>query len=282
VHLEPLEFQSRGVRRILMLSISLIYFLFSATIDRVFGWRPLQKPIVVTYHSIHADEVSLFERQMDELSRQAEVVFPDASNTPRNAVAITFDDAFQNVFERALPVLKRHGMPSTIFVPTGYLGASPGWIKPHHNPQRASGCVATLEELKSLDPSLVRLGSHTVTHPRLAALNDDSLRDELRESRRTLENITGCPIDLLSLPYGSWNPKVIQAARAEGYDYVFANVPIVREGSRPTRVVGRIDVSPRDWPWEFRLKIRGGYEWMALAVPAKRELLRVFGRVEEA
>jgi peptidoglycan/xylan/chitin deacetylase (PgdA/CDA1 family) len=265
-----------------MFSISLIYFLSSETIGRVLGWRRPQKPVVLTYHSIHADEVGLFARQMDELRQQAKVVFADASNVPSNAVAITFDDAFQNILDRALPVLKQHGMPSTIFVPTGYLGTAPGWINPRRNSQRASGRVASSQELKSLNPGLVKIGSHTVSHARLAALSGDTLREELRESKRTLESIAGCRIGLLSLPYGSWNSKVMEMAGAEGYDHVFANVPIVREGSRATRFVGRIDVSPRDWPWEFRLKLRGAYQWMALAGPAKHELLKMVGKAQKA
>jgi len=282
MNLEGFGYRPRRFRRIVMLSISLVYFFVSATIQRLLGSRRLQAPVVLTYHAIHADETKLFERQMNDLRRRAEVVFPDTPAAPPNAVVITFDDALQSVLERALPILRSRGMPSTIFVPTGYLGAEPGWIDPRRNPQRVTGRVASVLELKDLDPALVRLGSHTVTHPRLAALDAKTLRAELRDSKAALEGIAGRGVRLLSLPYGSWSPAVIDAAGAEGYDCVFANVPVARNDSPGTKFIGRIDVSPRDWPWEFRLKIRGAYEWMSMAVPAKRELRRMFRSVQEA
>jgi hypothetical protein len=50
----------------------------------------------------------------------------------------------------------------------------------------------------------------------------------------------------------------------------------VLAGSRDrTLLLGRISVSPRDWPLEFRLKVRGAYNWMAVAVPVKRAILHL-------
>jgi hypothetical protein len=39
---------------------------------------------------------------------------------PARPVLITFDDAYRNFAERAWPILKRHQVPVTLFVPTGY------------------------------------------------------------------------------------------------------------------------------------------------------------------
>jgi peptidoglycan/xylan/chitin deacetylase (PgdA/CDA1 family) len=142
------------------------------------------------------------------------------------------------------------------------------------------GPVASAEALKALDPRRVRLGSHSVSHPRLAELDDIRLQTELTASKSTLERITGTRVALLALPYGSCSPRVIAAAERAGYERIFANVPIVR--AIDSLLAGRVDVSPRDWPLEFRMKALGAYEWMALAVPAKREMLRVFGRPQAA
>jgi hypothetical protein len=45
---------------------------------------------------------------------------------------------------------------------------------------------------------------------------------------------------------------------------------------------GRVNVTLHDWRVEFLLKIHGGYGWMAMAVPAKREVLKLVGRIQEA
>jgi peptidoglycan/xylan/chitin deacetylase (PgdA/CDA1 family) len=47
---------------------------------------------------------------------------------PRPSVALTFDDAYLNNLEYAIPVLRKFGCPCTIFVPVGYIDTdTPFW-----------------------------------------------------------------------------------------------------------------------------------------------------------
>jgi peptidoglycan/xylan/chitin deacetylase (PgdA/CDA1 family) len=169
--------------------------------------------------------------------------------------------------------MARLGIPSTLFVPTGYLASPPGWIPVLHQQLASSGLVASADAVAATNRSLVRVGSHTVTHPNLVSQPADALHAELTSSKQVLERITGSPVRMLSFPYGSFNTGVLAAAGAVGYDRVFANVPVFA-GARPgAQLLGRINVSPRDWRLEFQLKVRGAYNWMALAVPVKRALV---------
>src|SRR4051812_50056800 len=56
--------------------------------------------------------------------------FHEAVTAPRwtKTMAVTFDDGYRSVRERAWPVLQRLGIPATVFVPTALVG----WPGPLH------------------------------------------------------------------------------------------------------------------------------------------------------
>jgi peptidoglycan/xylan/chitin deacetylase (PgdA/CDA1 family) len=189
-------------------------------------------------------------------------------------LAVTFDDGFQNVFEHALPVLAKHRIPATCFVPSGYIGREAGWMAKSTGAPYKLEQLASAEVLAAADCRLITIGSHSVSHHPLATLPETSLNRELVDSKETLERITSRRVSILSFPYGSFSTKVLEAAGAAGYTQVFANVPMrPTVGSIPV-LIGRITVSPHDWPLEFKLKVRGAYDWLVLGIPAKRALKR--------
>jgi peptidoglycan/xylan/chitin deacetylase (PgdA/CDA1 family) len=81
---------------------------------------------VLTYHLI--EDPAGFEEQVDYLARRYPVVsahevlaaFEGRSVLSAGAIMITFDDAYRNFGEVAWPVLKRRGLPVTLFVPTAF------------------------------------------------------------------------------------------------------------------------------------------------------------------
>lgn len=95
--------------------------------------------LILTYHSVidHPTVFDLwthislhrFEEHMQFLKQSARVIslteMADAIQRqclPTHAVAITFDDGFANNYTRAFPVLRRLGLPATIFLSTGFIG----------------------------------------------------------------------------------------------------------------------------------------------------------------
>ena len=229
------------------------------------GERPVPR-VVLTYHAVTAADRPGFERQMRALKRMVIPVFADEPECAgRSTVAVTFDDAFQCVFDEALPILARYEIPATVFVPTGSLGREASWMTAGSGTTRVVG----REQLGAVDRRRVRLGSHTVTHPRLGEIERSQVQAELADSRRCLEQLGGEPVTMLALPYGSSSPHVMTIAAATGYARVFANIPVAATGD--ALLVGRVDASPNDWALEFRLKIQGAYQWLALAIRAKRQ-----------
>ncbi len=98
---------------------------------------------VLAYHAVGtnpsgSDPLGLFvpldrfEWQMSFLARHARVVpaaklFDPAFKPVRRTVVLTFDDAHRSVATHAAPILRRHGLTATLFVPTASVGGRNTW-----------------------------------------------------------------------------------------------------------------------------------------------------------
>src|SRR5689334_22278391 len=86
--------------------------------------------VVFYYHSVPVSDRPKFARQMDMLVRYAT---PIAAGTKkpldpgRRYAAVTFDDAFENIFRSAMPELEARGIPATVFAVSGSLGGHASW-----------------------------------------------------------------------------------------------------------------------------------------------------------
>ena len=74
----------------------------------------------------------------------------------------------------------------------------------------------TWSELEQLDPALITIGSHTLSHPILPTIDDATLERELADSRRMLEQRLGRTVDLFCYPNGAQDDRV-HAAVARHY-----------------------------------------------------------------
>jgi peptidoglycan/xylan/chitin deacetylase (PgdA/CDA1 family) len=174
-----------------------------------------------------------FERVLQLLRAEALVVPLGQVLKHRGAVALTFDDGFQDNFTVALPLLRRYGMPATVFVPVDVVGAST-LLPPHryYFARRHGGEFAeatdTLARRAAVDKFLARvpvpalgtqlylsrkqvrglveagieIGAHTRSHPWLAAWPEAEQRREIVDGKQALEEITGRPVTSFAYPYG--------------------------------------------------------------------------------
>ncbi len=77
----------------------------------------------------------------------------------------------------------------------------------------------TPEQVSALYNRGHEVASHTVTHPMLLQLNEDSLQDELYNSREKLGKWTGDEISGLCYPNGDFDDRVELFAERAGYRY---------------------------------------------------------------
>lgn len=174
---------------------------------------------VLAYHLVGAGSDSpvdlppeRFRRQMEELAEGGRVVDLDEAaralergDLPGDAVALTFDDAYRNFYDKALPILRELALPATLFVPIQFVdGAGPGPIEAARD---LPAC--TWEQLGELAAgSEVRIGSHGWTHRDLRRLGPDELARELADSRRTLEERAGARVGGFCYPRALWNRRL--------------------------------------------------------------------------
>lgn len=265
-----------NLKRFAKLCLSSVYYLLHKLIDRVLSAidsAPRQRLVVLYYHSVPDDKRAAFARQMDILARRASVVSADwhgKSRTERPPVAITFDDAFKSVVDNALPELAKRGFPCTIFAPSGALGRCPDWS------MEGSGdrdeVVVGADCLRQLRGPLVSIGSHSVSHPRLAHMPLERAREEILNSRVELAEILGAPVTLFAFPYGDHDAATLEVCREAGYQHAFTISPEPIDVDDQTFERGRVSVDPGDGRTEFLLKMSGAYAWMPLASVIKRRL----------
>jgi len=140
----------------------------------------------------------------------------------RPGVWITFDDAYESVYEHAFGVLARRGIPFHLFVVSAYAGRDNAW---EIGLGRAPHRHASWEQIAEMVRAGATVGSHTAAHADLTRLGPDRLRDELVRSKETIEDRLGVAVRTLSYPYGRYNGAVCRAARAAGYDAAFSLYP---------------------------------------------------------
>jgi len=137
-------------------------------------------------------------------------------------VWLTFDDAYEDVYRYAFPILRRRGIPFHLFVVSGYAGRDNTWEIGFGRPAHRH---ATWEQLAEMVRGGATVGSHTETHADLTRALPCTLRNELVRSRETIEEMLGCAVRTLSYPFGRSDRRVRLAAAAAGYDAAFSLYP---------------------------------------------------------
>lgn len=125
---------------------------------------------------------------------------------PEKSVVLTFDDGYLDNYTNVFPILKEFNMKATIFVISTYLdGVS----------------YMTPNQIKEMSDYGIDIESHTVTHKRLSELSYEEQLKELKDSKETIEKITGKPIIAIAYPEGKFNEDTKKATIEAGYSMGF-------------------------------------------------------------
>lgn len=134
---------------------------------------------------------------------------------PKRAVVITFDDGYESMYRHAFPLLRKYGMPATLFIYTDFVGA-----------RDALDWSELAEMWRS---GLIDIQAHSKTHRNLterAAHEGDAayrqrVETELRQPRAVIERAlgtAGVKVRYFAYPYGDANLPVIEAMQRLDYE----------------------------------------------------------------
>ena len=159
---------------------------------------------------------------------------------PGLPVVLTFDDGFTDFADAALPVLRAHGFDATLFVPTGYVGSTAGFLRDCGEERRP---VLSWSQLRDVAAEGVEVASHSHTHPQLDRVPAAVARYELRRSKCLLEDNLGREVAGFGYPFGYWNRAARAAVAAAGFRYGCAVAELVTVPGDDIRTLPRMTVN---------------------------------------
>ena len=189
----------------------------------------MRAPLVLMYHSVADPEQDpnllrvspeRFDQQLAWLHRQGlrgvsvkELSRASERGAASGLVGITFDDGYRDFLTSALPMLERYGFTATLFAVAGLVGGVNVW-------DGGQGwSLLDRDELLEVKGRGIEIGSHGMTHVRLAGLDHGTLRREVRDSRELLSELLGGAVHGFCYPYGSLDDRAMRAVREAGYAY---------------------------------------------------------------
>jgi peptidoglycan/xylan/chitin deacetylase (PgdA/CDA1 family) len=235
---------------------------------------------ILLYHKVSRDREDGLTISCESLDRQLAYIrssgytpisFSDLKESlagraalPANPVIVTFDDGYLNTYELAYPLLANHGVKATIFLTTGFIGASAGW-------DGANEPLMSWHNARELakDP-LIEFGMHSHRHQNYQRYSAAQIEDDLSDCLRALEE-NACPFTrVFAYPYGGMprDPAANRAMRDffRRHEIFFA-----------ARIGSRINPLPPRDPYELkRTAIRGTDSLRAFQTKLRKGRIKLF------
>lgn len=174
----------------------------------------------------------------------------------RNSFHLSFDDGMKSVTEHALPVLREHGVPAIMFVPTTVVSTSKGEFSEIRRVLAGASAdaeIVTWADLERARADGFDIGSHTRTHALLTdgQKSESVIEDEILGSKLDLERRLGIECRYISWPYGRLQDVgdgALDVVRRAGYKACFgAFRGHIEPGITSAYRVPRHHFEP-DWP----------------------------------
>lgn len=176
-------------------------------------------------------------------------------------ILITFDDGYEDNLLWAVPLLKEYGYQGLVFVATNFVGKETADLWAGADTP-GFGRFLTWNQIRQLRQEGMAIGSHTCSHSLLTKMSPSEIRQELRDSRRTLSSRLDEDIRFFAYPVGDFDSDVEKEVTAAGYSAAFTTVPGTNAPGTPITALRRTEVSASDSFFVFKMKILGALDWL--------------------
>lgn len=172
------------------------------------------EPLAIAKQEGHAPltvDSGIFAQQMQYLAdrgyttiqlKDLAAYFDTGKSLPKKAIILTFDDAYSDFHDYAVPILSAHGFVSDLFVPTGLM-ENPGYL--------------TWAQIGEDSGKGVSIDHHTWSHANIAQVNDEFFHRELDIATQQLIDHGYGPVKIFAYPYGTHNGRDITELSKRGF-----------------------------------------------------------------
>jgi peptidoglycan/xylan/chitin deacetylase (PgdA/CDA1 family) len=145
---------------------------------------------------------------------QVEDAWYRGGTLPDKPIVLSFDDGYRPQFTFALPQLRKHGWAGVLNL-------------------KAEGSDLYESNVKAMIAAGWELAAHTIHHLDLTELGAEELEEEVAGSREILRREYHVPVKNFCYPAGRFDPTVIEAVEAAGYEGATTEIPGYAEQSKP-------------------------------------------------
>ena len=228
----------------------------------------MHRPIpVLMYHNISKEKnyqdvhVKAFYNQMKLMKKMGYNAVNlnkiNSKNYQKNFV-ITFDDAYQNIHNYVMPILKELDYTATCFFVSNYINQFNYWDINNKNFKKIP--LMTDAQLNDWKDNDFEIGSHSLDHSNLNNLNENELIAQLSDSKKIFKDKFNIDVESFSYPYGKYNKNVIQLVKKYYRFAVTTKRSRFKFNKFDLLEIPRIPIKPDTNIFKFYIKIKTIYE----------------------
>ncbi|REC43905.1 polysaccharide deacetylase family protein [Chryseobacterium sp. 5_R23647] len=179
-------------------------------LKRILGLSKKESIRILMYHQVLPQSIAYkndlivtvenLDEQLIYIKNNFKTIFfkdLETSKSVKNKIILTFDDGYYNNLQYLMPLLEKHQLKATIFIPTEFI---------ENNMNGDKKVYMNFDEIKSLNPNLVEIALHSHSHKNFSQMTLSEAEADLLKNIEILEQNQINFTKVLAYPYGKF-PK---------------------------------------------------------------------------